>query len=97
MSEVPPQEGSLPSEPPRGIPDVSAERIRAAAREFDANLRGASEWTGWEANRAHHWSLELKGSLYPVKQIIRMATDGYKAFAGGPQANGYLIKRGFTI
>ncbi len=79
-----------------GIPDVSAERIREAAALFDNEQRHRREWGSWTEDPNYRWALALDDKLYPVKEIIRRAT-GATNFSGGPQANAYLVGRGFSV
>jgi hypothetical protein len=53
---------------------VSADRISAAMVQFDNELRSNSQWVNWETNQAHRFAIRKDQKLYPVKQIIGMAT-----------------------
>ncbi|QOZ42602.1 hypothetical protein XH89_03275 [Bradyrhizobium sp. CCBAU 53340] len=65
---------------------------------FDGELRATPVWAGWETNQAHRYGIEHDGKLYPVKQIISMATGTPSAnFGGGTEANNYLQTRGFKV
>ena len=80
------------------IPTVSADKILAAMAQFDNELRADTHWTNWENNQAHQFAIKNENKLYPVKQIISMATDApVSAFSGGNEANNYLKERGFKI
>lgn len=56
------------------IPQVATEALTDAMARFDRDFRDATEWAGWEQNRAHLYAIEHDGRRYPVKQIISMAT-----------------------
>jgi 5-methylcytosine-specific restriction protein B len=80
------------------LPPVSANHITAAMLRFDNNLRSSPQWLTWETNQAHRFAIKKDQKLYPVKQIIAMATGvDVSSFSGGDEANGYLRSRGFEI
>jgi hypothetical protein len=80
------------------IPPVSADKISEAMDRFDRELRATSQWSNWESNRAHRYAIKRGGKLYPVKQIIAMASGASVGlFGGGSEANDYLKERGFEI
>jgi MoxR-like ATPase len=79
------------------IPSVSREKILAAFDEFDSNDRDSKQWVGWEKKKNHKFAIFYNGQLYPVKAIIRYATEHFTNFSGGNQANKYIQERGFTI
>jgi hypothetical protein len=80
------------------IPSVNANEIFAALVRFDAELRSTPQWTSWEENQAHRFAVRKDDKLYPVKQIIAMATGApVSSFSGGSEANNYLRDRGFDI
>ncbi len=76
------------------ISDVDPKTIEQALHDFDVHKR--KNWEGWEANQQHRYAILWKSRSYPVKEIIRMATDADE-FWGGPESNEYLKKRGFVI
>lgn len=78
------------------IPDVSKERIIEAIGQFDIHSRESRDWVGWEQKRNHKYALKYEDNLYPVKEIIRLAT-GYRDFSGGTVANNYLERLGFDV
>ncbi len=80
------------------LPSVSADRISAALVQFDNELRSDPTWENWENNQTHRFAIKKNDKLYPVKQIIAMATGvNVSSFSGGQEANGYLKSRGFEI
>jgi 5-methylcytosine-specific restriction enzyme A len=80
------------------IPETTRARILDAVHEFDRDLRHAPEWEGWQDNGNYDWALVDQGKEYPVKHIIHMATGYPKTeFSGGPTANGYIRRLGFTV
>ncbi len=65
---------------------------------FDRELRATPPWANWEDNKAHQYAIAKGDKLYPVKQIIAMATGiPASAFSGGSEANNYLKEREFDI
>ena len=56
------------------IPPVSRDAILEAMTVFDETSRETPEWQGWEHNRAHKYTIEHQGTLYPVKCVISIAT-----------------------
>lgn len=80
------------------IKAVSKERIDEALLEFDRNVRGSREWLGWETNLAHRYAIDVRGTFYPAKKIVSIATGiAISQFSGGHPTNRYLEKRGYTI
>jgi hypothetical protein len=68
------------------IPTVSADEISKAMDRFDKGLRTTTPWTVWENNQAHRYGIEGAGGLYPVKQIISMATGSSVSSDLAPRA-----------
>ncbi|HBC29709.1 MAG TPA: hypothetical protein DC024_00475 [Clostridiales bacterium] len=79
------------------IPEKSREQVIEALRKFDRELRNTPQWEGWEEKLNFKYALSYEDRIYPVKEIIRLATKGFTSFSGGPEANDYLKKRGFTV
>jgi hypothetical protein len=80
------------------LPSVSEEQISLAMSRFDNELRASPEWANWEDNQSHRYAIARDGKLYPVKQIVSMATGaGVNSFSGGSEANNYVKERGFEI
>lgn len=80
------------------IPDVSESTILDAMKKFDEEYRNKAEWLNWQNNRNHKYAIQREGRLYPVKQIISMATgQPVSSFSGGYESNIYLTKKGFKI
>jgi hypothetical protein len=78
------------------IPPVSADKIFEAMYRFDNELRTNPQWANWESNQAHRYAIKNDDKLYPVKQIIAMATDvATSSFGGSSEANNYLKERKF--
>jgi 5-methylcytosine-specific restriction enzyme B len=74
------------------------DKILAAIARFDKELRADSHWANWENNQAHQFAIRNENKLYPVKQIISMATSTpVSSFSGGNEANNYLKERGFNV
>lgn len=78
------------------LPAIAPAAVEDALKAFDADLRHAPEWQGWEQAAQHRWAIRHDGHLYPVLQVLRMAT-GSSAFHGGPEANGYLAQLGYVV
>jgi 5-methylcytosine-specific restriction enzyme A len=83
------------------IPDTTTEMLLAALGQFDHEHRDSEPWSDWENNQAHKYAIRHDGSLYPVKQIISLAT-GFPSteFSGGSgagQANQYAERYGFEV
>ncbi len=80
------------------IPETTREQLLAAMQQFDQQFRDSPEWAGWEDRGQHRYAIAHDGRLYPVKQIIAMATGAPReSFSGGNQANSYLAERGFSV
>ena len=80
------------------LPSVSAEQISLAMARFDNELRTNPEWVNWEDNQSHRYAISKDNKLYPVKQIVSMATGvDVNTFSGGSEANNYVKERGFEI
>jgi 5-methylcytosine-specific restriction enzyme A len=81
------------------IPLVATEALRDAMGRFDQDFRDATEWAGWEQNRAHLYAIEHDGRRYPVKQVISSGMP-VSEFSGGEaagNANQYVASRGFAV
>jgi EVE domain len=80
------------------LPPVSRERIVDAMTVFDREQRDVEEWRDWQSNANYEYAIQFEGQLYPVKQIISMATGAPKdSFSGGPESNAYLEKLDFNV
>jgi hypothetical protein len=66
---------------------------------FDQDLRQQPEWSSWpQQSGSHRWAIRSDDRLYPVKQIIAMATgQPTSGFSGGDEANGFAKKYGLEI
>ena len=81
-----------------GLPETSHSDILQALEEFDEEHRGEGRWADWQSNRNHKHAIEHEGRLYPVKQIVSMATGRHtRSFSGGEQANSYVREHGFDV
>jgi EVE domain-containing protein len=83
----------------RVIPATTREALLQAMGRFDHELRDQPEWLRWpEELGSHRWAISENGKLYPVKQVIAMATgQPTNAFSGGDEANTFIRKYGFAI
>ena len=80
------------------IPPATRGALLDALVNFDRELRGAPEWIEWEQNGTHKYAIEHEGRLYPVKQIIALATGIERnTFGGGQEANTFITKQGFLV
>lgn len=80
------------------IKAVSKERIDQALLEFDTELRGKSEWLGWENDLAHRYAIDVGGTRYPAKKIVSLATGiPVNELRGGHPINSFLEKLGLTV
>src|SRR4051794_15320975 len=80
------------------LPPVSATELSNAMDRFDAELRATPQWLNWEENQSYRFAARREGKLYPVKQVIALATGiPVSSFSGGAESNSYLKERGFEI
>jgi hypothetical protein len=80
------------------LPSVAAEKISSAMAQFDDELRTSPQWAHWEDNQSHRYAINRDGKLYPVKQIVSIATGAsVNSFSGGSEANNYVKERGFEV
>ena len=78
--------------------NATVEQIRESLRAFDRDLRNQPEWTNWVENQNYKYAIFHNYKLYPVKQIVSMATGLPKTdFSGGGQANEFLSGVGFKV
>jgi hypothetical protein len=78
------------------IPETTAQALHDAMDRFDKELRNTTVWERWEQDETHKYALEQDGKLYPVKQIVSMATGvPVGQFSGGDQANDFVKGYGF--
>ncbi|MCL6557326.1 MAG: AAA family ATPase [Firmicutes bacterium] len=78
------------------IPEKSRDQIIEAMQKFDNELRNTPEWIGWDKKLNFKFAISFEDRPYPVKEIIRLATE-FTDFSGGEEANSYLRKKGFII
>jgi hypothetical protein len=66
------------------LPSVTADKISSAMNHFDNELRTSAQWVNWEDNQSYRYAINKDGKLYPVKQIVSMATGAnVNSFSGG--------------
>lgn len=81
-----------------GLPETTRSEILQVFEEFDEEHRGEGRWADWQSNRNYKHAIEHEGRLYPVKQIISMATGRpTNSFSGGEQANSYVENYDFDV
>lgn len=83
------------------IPTVTSQALVAAMARFDSELRNSAEWSGWEENKAHVYAIEHEAKLYPIKQVVSIATGlPVSEFSGGKasgDANAFVESRGLKV
>jgi MoxR-like ATPase len=80
------------------LPHVAAALIDEALARFDQEDRALPKWKGWEERKSYKHAIVKDGRLYPPKEILALATGlPVSEFSGGPEANNYLVQRGFQI
>lgn len=83
------------------VKDITKVAFTDAMRKFDSHLRGYHEWANWETNKAHKYAISTGSLLYPVKQIVSMASGVVRSqFVGGvapSNANSIAINLGFEV
>jgi hypothetical protein len=68
------------------LPPVPAEAIKSAMARFDAELRTTAAWANWQNDRRHKFAINDNGKLYPVKQVVVMATNAApSSFGAAPR------------
>jgi 5-methylcytosine-specific restriction protein A len=81
--------------------ETDRESLLKAMTRFDHDLRATKEWEGWEQNKAHKYAIDQDRTLYPVKQIVSIATTvPVREFSGGKgagQANEIVERVGFDV
>lgn len=80
---------------------LTGDEVSKAIARFDADLRGRKEWAEWEQNKAHKYAIDLAGKLYPVKQIVSLASgipvSEFSGGAGAERGNEAAEEAGFRI
>jgi hypothetical protein len=80
------------------IPSVSRDSILEAMKVFDVSHRDLPKWQGWEKNDNFKYGIVHQERLYPVKEIVSLATSApVSSFSGGSEANDYIRAREFEI
>jgi hypothetical protein len=83
------------------IPPGDPPAREGALALFDRELRDSRDWQGWENNKVHKYAIRAGDRLYPVKQIVSLATEmPVSEFSGGEgsgQAKDYVRDRGFEV
>jgi len=80
------------------IPEVTPAALEEAMGRFDKELRRTPYWAHWQEDDTYKYAIERNGQLYPVKQVVSLATGiTVDQFSGGDQANSYVEARGFKV
>ena len=80
------------------IPSASRDELINALRRFDSDERERDEWRTWQSNGNYEHALQFENRLYPVKEVISLATGAPRdSFSGGPEANSFVENLGFKV
>jgi 5-methylcytosine-specific restriction protein A len=80
------------------FPDVSVNQVISAMDRFDAEFSSDPEWLDWSSKESFKYAIFHNFNIYPVKQIVSMATGVSKdSFSGGDQANNFIKAKGFKV
>ena len=80
------------------LPSVDRGRLLEAMKSFDENHRATPQWQAWETRRNHRYAIANDDRLYPVKEIVAIASGAPRtSFGGGDETNAYVRERGFTV
>lgn len=80
------------------IPATTRDAHLQAMDIFDREQRDSPDWSEWEHWRNFKHAIRYEGRLYPVKQVISLATSApVSSFSGGPEANSYAERHGLEI
>lgn len=80
------------------LPDATRQQLEEAMTKFDVEHRNSPQWLDWEKRGNYRYAIQHNGKLYPVKQIISLATGvSVDDFSGGDEANSYVDRLGFTV
>ncbi len=78
--------------------NATYQQVLNAISEFDSHLKQFPEWSSWVDNQNYKYAIFHAGEIYPVKQIVSMATGLPKTdFSGGNESNDFLTGLGFNI
>jgi hypothetical protein len=78
--------------------EIDSKNLLDAMVRFDSEFRASPDWAHWIDNKNFKYAVFHKFNLYPVKQIISMATGvSRETFSGGDQANRYVVARNFSV
>jgi len=78
--------------------EIDSRNLLYAMERFDSEFRASPDWAHWTDNEIFKYAIFHHFNLYPVKQIISMATGvSRETFSGGDQANSYVAARGFSV
>jgi hypothetical protein len=83
------------------LPKITADDVEKALNEFDLKYRGLGEWAHWQDNKKHIYAISHGDKLYPVKQIVSLASKVPRSDFGGGiaplDANQYVEDLGFIV
>jgi hypothetical protein len=80
-----------------GLPETSRSEILQTFQKFDEQKRGEGRWDDWQSAENRSYAVEHDGQLYPVKEIVSMATGRPNGSFHTNQATSYLKERGFDV
>lgn len=79
-------------------PSLDRDRVLESLSRFDREERDSPKWRGWEGKENHRYAIVHEGRLYPVKEIVSLATgEQVSSLSGGAHSNGIVQKAGFKI
>jgi len=79
------------------LPETTRSEILQAFQRFDKQKRGEDRWDDWQSSGSYNYAIEHEGRLYPVKEIVSMATGRSNQSFHTKQAISYLDDRGFDV
>jgi EVE domain len=80
------------------IPESIPAAVTDAMQHFDQELRDTTHRLNWEDDTTHKYAINYNERLYPVKQIVSIATGtSIHDFSGSDEANRYAEGVGFTV
>jgi hypothetical protein len=80
------------------VAPLDRDRTLESMIRFDREERNSPKWRDWETKENHKYAIVHDGRLYPVKEIVSLASGApTSSFSGGAQANGLVRKVGFNV
>ena len=79
------------------LPEVDRATIREAFETFNTEKRGEGQWDDWQSNGNHKYAIESEDRLYPVKEIVSLATGRPNQSFHTNQAISHLEEHGLNV